>query len=253
MNSKYLESFLKFLPPFFLGLKILIFVSGILFVIYTLKILSFNHLGLISQGITLIYSTFVKLMPYLIKLLKIIVQYLLIPSIKFLSIPILGYLVICFITPTWYWRKFLCVVTICFFLISLNSSVFNGYSIPNITQFNLSATVDYLKEFLINSQNIIIYMAGIYLFLLWLFPQPIWVFFSGILLFCIGLIETAIPTNFIPYISGVLELLTLSVAFTYLFIFLHFLASFINLITKPSLVNKIHETLKSQFFLIKPS
>jgi hypothetical protein len=252
MYSKYLESFFsKLFPIIFIFVKILVFLLGILFVFYTLKILSFNHLGLVYQILMLISSTLVKLMPYLIKFSKIILQYLLIPSITFLSVPVLGYVAICFITPAWYWRKFLCIITICFFLLSLNSLVFNGYSIPNITQFNLAATADYLKEVLITSENIIVYIAGIYLFLLWLFPQPIWVFFSGTLLFCIGLIETAIPTNFIPYIAGVVELITLSAAFTYLFIFLHFLASFVNFITKPSLINKIHGLLKSKLSILK--
>jgi hypothetical protein len=233
-----------------LALKVILLFFGVYILYFTINLITINNTNLFQQIFSLTSSAFLKIMPALKWLLNNMKIYLIIPSIKFLWIPIAIYVGICLITPSWFWRKFLSLIAICGLIIFLHSFVFQGYSFPNFSTISLINLGNYVKEILSNTKNIFAYMAGIYLFILWIFPQATWSFFSGALLFLVGVIETALPTQAIPFAGGIIEFITLSGLFAYLFLFIHSLAAGVKLLTNSSFIKYIHDLI-AKVFLIK--
>lgn len=102
--------------------------------------------------------------------------------------------------------------------------------------------LSYFQEILANSTNILVYLFGIYLFILWILPPATWNFLSGSILFFVGMVETILPTQYLPF-GETADFLVLSALFAYIFLFIHLLASSIQVVTNGVWVKKIHDSI----------
>ncbi|MEG3439991.1 hypothetical protein V0288_22880, partial [Pannus brasiliensis CCIBt3594] len=139
------------------------------------------------------------------------------------------------------------------FLIVIKTSVLTGYHWPSITWETFSRkeiiqVLAYFQNILANSTNIIVYLFGIYLFILWIFPAFTWNFLSGSILFAVGMIETIIPTQYLPF-GETMDFFVLSALFAYIFLFIHLLAKGVQVFTNGIWVKKIHDSIGS--FIVK--
>ena len=250
----YLEKFKKVISIKLiiqLILKVTVLFFGFYILYFTINLITINNPNLFPQIFSLVSSAFFKIMPALKWLLNNMITYLILPSVKFLWVPVVIYVGICLITPSFFWRKFLSLIAICGLIIFLHSFIFRGYSFPNFSTINLINLGNYFQEILSNTKNIFAYIAGIYLFILWIFPQATWAFFSGALLFFVGLIETVMPTQAIPFAGGIIEFITLSGLFAYLFLFIHSLALGVKILTNSSFIKHTHNLIAKAFLTKK--
>lgn len=121
--------------------KVIVLCLGFYLFYYTINIITVNHPNLLKETLSFLLPAFLKIEPALTWILNNLMTYLIIPSIKFLWIPIAIYITICLITLSLFWRKFLSLITICVFIIILHSFVFKGYSFPDLSKINGSSRV----------------------------------------------------------------------------------------------------------------
>ncbi len=171
-------------------------------------------------GIPIILSTFFlitggnykllgKIISPLIKIIDFGLPYLfglILSSITVLWIPVIIYISISIITTSHWWRFFLCLVSLCSFLLVIKFIVF-----PNLS-FSLSAVI-----------KASIYLVDIYLLLLWTVPRAIWNWIGGVFWF----LQSAI-VNIMPDLPSNLDDFGMTAAiFAFIFLYLHTLASFL--------------------------
>ena len=180
--------------------EILAYIAGTLIILATVSSLISGQWGVASKLLKLSLAAITKIigfgLPYFVKLL--------LASWKHLWLPILLYTVISLFTASRWGRFYLCLATLCGFILTFKTVVLNDISFSSLP-------------------DLLIYCMEVYLLLLWTFPREVWNFIGGA--FC--LLQGAIVLV-IPDIPGYFDDFGLIAAiFAFLFLYLHTTASLV--------------------------
>ena len=169
-----------------------------------------------GKSIALLSKTLVYCIPFLLKLM--------VWSLAFIWPPIIIYVLISFITVSKIWRFFLGTVALCGFIL-----IIQHFFVPNLT----------IKNF----YYIFMYMMQIYLLALWIIPKEVWNITSGFF-WMIGSVIITIFPDLPTYFDDLGMIFGL---FTFIFIYLHTVALFIQRVVDVKIIEKVRSFYSSRF------
>ena len=180
--------------------KLTAYIAGTI-VIFATIISLFNGnwefiLSLVKLGFPAINSIISFAIPRFVELI--------LASLTCLWLPIVLYIGISIITVSQWGRFYLCLATLCGFVLTIETAVFSNISLSSIFE-------------------ILIYLMQIYLLLLWTVPREVWNFIGGAFFLLQGIIVLVIPD--LPGYFDDFGFIT--AIFSFIFLYLHTTASLV--------------------------
>ena len=178
--------------------KILVYLGGAVIILATLGSLISGHWEILTKSLEVALKAIGKIVgfgtPYFLGLVT--------ASLAVLWLPIVIYIFISIFTTSRWGRFYLCLVTLCVFILSIKATLFTDISLSSIPA-------------------LLIYLTQIYLFLLWTIPREAWNFAGGVLWFLQSVIITVFP-DFPTYFD---DLGIITAIFAFIFLYVHTIAS----------------------------
>ena len=201
-------------------LKVLLFIAGSAVIFITVNSLLSSNWEMLQKSLSVFYKAFSKIIgfgvPHFFKLV--------LSSIALIWLPIAIYVMISLITVSLWWRFFLCLVTLCGFILVVKALLFKDFSLKSVPE-------------------LLIYITQIYLLLLWVIPRELWNLAGGAVWFVESVVVTLLP-NLPGYFD---DIGIVAAIFAFIFLYLHTIASLVQRVVDKRLVVAGHRIVARLF------
>jgi len=197
-------------------IKIIAIVFGTVIIGFALQSVILGNWSVFGKSIAALSKSLIYCLPFLVKLF--------LWSLAFIWPPIIIYVLISFITISKPWRFFLGSVALCGFIL-----IIQHFFVPTLT----------IKNF----HYIFMYLMQIYLLALWIIPKEVWNIVSG-LFWMVGSVVITIFPDLPTYFDDLGMIFGL---FTFIFIYLHTVALFIQRIADVNVIKSLRRFISKRY------